>query len=650
MGAVAVLAAALFVGIWIIFDRSGDQVVPKAVGTEPSNHILVAGSVRKEHGLPPRYGLIPGLYLLYEASYDQDLRVRMSADVTNETVAAMAQRQDDGAALASMAIKANLRVDVLSEDGENVWCIGRLIDLDFGGCHSTLFGLEELRYSTLFLLAPDGEILKCHPVNEMPKQVVRLWQCLLPILFLQLPDEGRQEWDHSYSDTLGTYAAHHEFAAPAQVKVTKKEYTKTNGGPGGSSSFTVSGLRHDHIFTFAPHDAWVARSVLSEDVSIGILGGHGGSMSAHRSATLELTASGHADINETMARVSFEFGGGQLADIVSRGRSYRVDEWIAPEVGAQPKKLPVAVDQFLEAYSALGGERPHERNRLFRGLVDTLRRDDEAIAQLQAAIGVPGIDGGLQNWLIHALGSAGTPAAQELLVTLIESDSRRLAEASVLASSNVKQPTSALVQAILAITLSGQEPDASIRHKAISVAGAFISRLEGASDDWHRVVGTLEAVTANSHSDALTRASLTAWSNSRLPDSTRRILEAVEARSSESTWLGAIFALENVPVGDARDALLALTEPGQASDSIRDRAVRALAKQKLPADRRVTEVVAQAVSSANSRWITVETGLKYLGSAAAHGDLLARRQLQVLASSLENEKARLLARRLIASP
>ena len=406
-------------------------------------------------------------------------------------------------------------------------------------------------------------------------------------------------------------------------------------------------LQHGQVFLLDLVNAVVSRVTIKESCDLTLFqklkvsGDKKGDVWLQR---IELVNQG--DLERTITK---SFGIRGISSLAESARRYRVDEVISEkEVSRILIQTDGGVAQIIEACKTLSSTEDKQRNQLFGELVSAIRVQPGAVSEISKKILECRDDRRLRKWLLDSLAYAGSEASCTALATFVRGDVPGLKSQAVMACGFVVHPTQILVEAVSETIKKRQDLDPITAQTALSVAGAFVSRLANDLVSRDALVAILRALGPTIDDERLLKAYFSAWSNTQLLEAKERILERTSSAGSDSLWNSAIFALENLRNQNAREALILFAADTSRSSALRDRAIRALANQELLPEDQVTRLISNRLTTSVMDWATTRSALLYLDRAARGADAEALELLKKTANGHSNDRVRDLAMHLVS--
>ncbi len=433
---------------------------------------------------------------------------------------------------------------------------------------------------------------------------------------IQFPDDYLESWELEETDTTGRFTASYSIAEGADRD--------------GAARVRISKAKKDYknVFTHAPAGAasnLKLQSARTSDSCDAIFDrAQGRILSLRQEGRIFLGVASECEFESTgstrMALVGVERGvalagawaspatGGLLPDAGMDVEEERRRAWLKRQE-EEKTTLQGLLDRWAELAAKEGGSR-FEMHELFRALVEFLRYGEGGTGAVMAMLGQGDLSDAKAQFLIGALGGAGTPAAQGALGDLV-SDRRYPQEyrtgAAISAAMMPRTPLPGLEARLRAVARS--ESDPAVQGTALAAVGTMAATVAGEGDEkraaslvkfveesktvredagwkiqWVMAMGNthsasaypaLEAELSNPHRVVAANA---AEALGMIPDpqvEPRLGQLAVTKQVHEDVVVGAVRGLENRETAQARAILGALAER-DPREAVRKRAQRAI--------------------------------------------------------------------------
>jgi hypothetical protein len=597
---VAVFAALVFIAI--VWKLRFSQ--PHQNGTS----VVLSDSASKGGNISPAsHDLKDGDELLYSVRVSQEAAFTSSA-----TLATRSAQPDDGleAIVQKIELSGRWQLTVYGDLEGCKWIGTRFVGVsDPSTKTATPFPAGELEKEIFFSIDSLGGIRRLYFPPDIAPVAIGFWQSWLESAILPLPSSPTENWSADYTGIMGKYRAEHRMISKRVVSRRKVEFLslqhETTLNTRAVGSQRVKEVDDTQTFTFhASRNIEIKGEGRSKmTIDSGLLG----SITARQEFEFELLGDSNSGValrEQLLARYRVT----SLDDVIRSLQARGPQEMLAPVLTASTATTG-SVDDLVDRFRRLGSAQKSERGVLFASLALLLRSNPDRIADIEAALERSRGDEKTVGWLASALASANDPAAQNLLIKLLQSSDGSFSRAALKAAAFVPHPSQPLAEAVLQTFTQG---DVSTRagQLGMMVAGAYLPRVTD-PELKTRIFNTLYQTGSMLQSATELPSYFTALANTQSPSAIAAITEKAKALDSIQVWNDAVGALQHMRIEPARDYLLKLVSHETLPAELRQPVVVSLSRQELPHSPGVRDIMMKEAVNYSNDWLTRKSALSY---------------------------------------
>ncbi|GEM_PF-6555560 len=584
-----------------------------------------------------RYRWVAGETWQYACGFRQTMELSPSPAFV-EAMAADGMRIEmppsEGGAL---ELAAGLRVAVYAALGED-WLVGfRFQDVRFlTGASSARLGDE-----VLARIGAHGEVRELRFADEVGGPSRNMLKSLLATHRIVLSEDGASAWQGTEVDTLGesrvAYAA--TPAADGRSWLIEKQRASIDVGV----PETTARVEGKTLATLATESGRIVEVRSDETI---VLEGKNQPYLVRTGVTASLVlvdAAGTIDAADA-DRARAEFEGRRAGDF--RPEGLREAGSAARSRSERDLAAKLTLDGVLAGIETAcrTGRWKAEAYDRFLDLRSLFRQDAGAVSKALTLLTAPGLySEEVYSTMIDALGAAGSAAAQEALLSVMESGSVPigLREAAVLAATQIESPTNGFVSGLRRVARGSEgDPVAARALETLGIAAAWMAEA-GQEEAAGTIVEELELALQRATDVGQRRAVILGLGNAAATRSVQVLVRAA-GQEDEGVRAAAALALRAIPVVEARETLGRLATD-DASASVRRAAMQALA---FAPDTSADEVAEKLLARDGADLVRSEA-IQYIASAVERRPVWGRALLDRAASSDPSDEVRTHARQAV---